>query len=78
MDQQTNGVNYDNEYLNETTSPATTVEYLQLLTSITSHPSVKVASMNSVISLVLAKTATFLKEQNQLKSSLNQNEEQNW
>ena len=77
MDQQTNGVNLDDEYLNETTTPATTVEYLQLLTSITSHPSVKVAPMNSIISLVLAKTATYLKEQNQLKSSSNQNEEQN-
>jgi hypothetical protein len=69
MDQQINGVEQDLKSLNETTTSASTVEYLKLLTSITSHPSVKQGQMNSVISLVLAKTATFLKEANQSKSS---------
>ena len=68
MVQQTNGVEQDLKSLNETTTSASTVEYLKLLTSITSHPSVKQGQMNSVISLVLAKTATFLKEANQSKS----------
>ena len=69
MVQQVNGEEQDLKFLNETTTSATTVEYLKLLTSITSHPSVKQGQMNSVISLVLAKTATFLKEANQLKNS---------
>lgn len=69
MVQQTNGEEQDLKSLNETTTSASTVEYLKLLTSITSHPSVKQGQMNSVISLVLAKTATFLKEQNQSKNS---------
>ena len=59
MDQHINGEELDKQYYNETTTPATTADYLKLLTSITSHPSVKAGQMNSVISLVLAKTDTY-------------------
>jgi hypothetical protein len=41
MDHQQNGENLDYSYLNETITPATTVELLQLIQSITSHPSSK-------------------------------------
>ena len=63
MDHQHVGENSDYSYLNETTTPATTVELLQLIQSIISHPSIKGAQMNSVISLLLANIATTVKAQ---------------
>ncbi len=63
MDHQHVGENSDYSYLNETTTPATTVELLQLIQSIISHPSTKAAQMNSVISLLLVNLATTVKAQ---------------
>ncbi len=63
MDHQHVGENSDCMYLNETTTPVTTVELLQLIQSIISHPSTKAAQMNSVISLLLANIATTVKGQ---------------
>jgi hypothetical protein len=46
MVHQENGEHSDKPYLNETTTPVTTVEFLQLLQSTISHPSTKGATMN--------------------------------
>jgi hypothetical protein len=70
MDHQHVGENLDYLYLNETTTPATTVELLQLIRSIISHPSIKGAQMNSVISLLLANIATTLKAQKPNKNTI--------
>ena len=70
MDHQPVGENSDYSYLNETTTPATTVELLQLIQSIISHPSIKGAQMNSVISLLLANIATTLKAQRPNKNTI--------
>ena len=70
MDHQHVGENSDSLYLNETTTPATTVELLQLIRSIISHPSIKGAQMNSVISLLLANIATTLKAQRPNKNTI--------
>jgi hypothetical protein len=70
MDHQHVGENSEHSYLNETTTPATTVELLQLIQSIISHPSIKGAQMNSVISLLLANIATTLKAQRPSKNSI--------
>jgi hypothetical protein len=69
MDHQHVGENSEHSYLNETTTPATTVELLQLIQSIISHPSIKGAQMNSVISLLLANIATTLKAQRPSKNT---------
>jgi hypothetical protein len=69
MDHQHVGENSEHSYLNETTTPATTVELLQLIQSIISHPSIKGAQMNSVISLLLANIATTLKAQRPNKNT---------
>ena len=63
MVHQQDGESSEHSYLNETTTPATTVEFLQLIRSTISHPSTKGAQMNSVISLLLAQIATTLKAQ---------------
>ena len=76
MDHQHVGENLEHLYLNETTTPATTVELLQLLQSIISHPSTKGAQMNSVISLLLANIATTLKAQKLNKNTI-VNEQEN-
>jgi hypothetical protein len=68
MDHQHVGENSEHSYSNETTTPATTVELLQLIQSIISHPSIKGAQMNSVISLLLANIATTLKAQRPSKN----------
>ena len=70
MDHQHVGENSEHSYLNETTTPATTVELLQLIRSIISHPSIKGAQMNSVISLLLANIATTLKDQRPNKNTI--------
>lgn len=70
MDHQHVGENLEHSYLNETTTPATTVELLQLIRSIISHPSIKGAQMNSVISLLLANIATTLKDQRPNKNTI--------
>ena len=70
MDHQHVGENLEHLYLNETTTPATTVELLQLIRSIISHPSIKGAQMNSVISLLLANIATTLKDQRPNKNTI--------
>ena len=70
MDHQDNGEHLDNLSSNETTTPVTTVEYLQLLQSIISHPSTKAATIQSLISLLLARTATTLKAIEQKKNTL--------
>ena len=70
MDHQHVGENSEHSYLNETTTPATTVELLQLIQSIISHPSIKGAQMNSVISLLLANIATTLKAQRPNKNTI--------
>jgi hypothetical protein len=72
MDHQDNGETLDNSYSDETTTPATTAEYLQLLQSIISHPSSKVATITSITSLVLARTATTVKAIEQKNSTLKQ------
>jgi hypothetical protein len=69
MDHQHVGENSEHSYLNETTTPATTVELLQLIQSIISHPSIRGAQMNSVISLLLANIATTLKAQRPNKNT---------
>ena len=76
MDHQHVGENLEHLYSNETTTPATTVELLQLLQSIISHPSTKGAQMNSVISLLLANIATTLKAQRPNKNTI-VNEQEN-
>jgi hypothetical protein len=70
MDHQHVGENLEHSYLSETTTPATTVELLQLIQSIISHPSIKGAQMNSVISLLLANIATTLKAQRPSNNSI--------
>lgn len=55
------GERLDLQYLDEITTPVTTVEYLKLLQSIISHPSSKAATIHSITSLVLAQTATTVK-----------------
>jgi hypothetical protein len=63
MVQHQDGESSEHLYLNETTTPATTVELLQLIRATISHPSTKGAQMNSVISLLLVQLATTLKAQ---------------
>ena len=63
MVHQQDGESLERSSLNETTTPVTTVEFLQLIRSTISHPSIKGAQMNSVISLLLAHIATTLKAQ---------------
>ena len=63
MVHQQDGESLERSYSNETTTPATTVEFLQLIQSTISHPSTKAAQMNSVISLLLVHIATTLKAQ---------------
>ena len=63
MVHQQDGESLEHSSLNETTTPVTTVEFLQLIRSTISHPSIKGAQMNSVISLLLAHIATTLKAQ---------------
>ena len=61
MVHQQDGESLERSSLNETTTPVTTVEFLQLIQSTISHPSIKGAQMNSVISLLLVQIATTLK-----------------
>jgi len=63
------------EYSDEITTPVTTVEYLQLLQSIISHPSSKAATIHSITSLVLAQTATTVKAIEPKNSTLKQETE---
>ena len=70
MVHQQDGESLERSYLNETTTPATTVEFLQLIQSTISHPSTKAAQMNSVISLLLAQIATTLKAQKLSNNSI--------
>ena len=56
-----NGEHSDKPYLNETTTPVTTVEFLQLIRVTISHPSTKAATIAQVISLLLVQIATTLK-----------------
>jgi hypothetical protein len=58
-----NGERLGRLYLKETTTPVTTAEILKRIQSTISHPSVRAAQTNSVISLLLAQLATILKEQ---------------
>lgn len=58
------------QYSDEITTPATTAEYLQQLQSIISHPSSKAATITSITSLVLARTATTVKAIEQKSSTL--------
>jgi len=61
MVHQQDGESLEHSYLNETTTPATTVEFLQLIQSTISHPSTKAAPMTSIISLLLVHIATTVK-----------------
>ena len=70
MVHQDNGEHLDKPYLNETTTPATTVEYLQLLQSTILHPSSKGATIHQIISLHLVQIATILKAIEQKNSTL--------
>jgi hypothetical protein len=70
MDHQDNGETLDKSYLNETTTPATTAEYLQLLQSIISHPSSKGATIQSLTSLLLVHIATTVKATEPKKNTL--------
>ena len=70
MVHQENGEHLDKPYLNETTTPATTVELLQLILATISHPSTKAAPMNSVISLLLVQLATIVKAQKPSKNTI--------
>ena len=70
MVHQQDGESLERSYLNETTTPATTVEFLQLIQSTISHPSTKGAPMNSVISLLLAHIATTVKAQRPNNNSI--------
>jgi hypothetical protein len=69
MVHQENGEHSDKPYLNETTTPVTTVEFLQLLQSTTSHPSSRGATITQVISLLLVQIATTLKAIEQKNST---------
>jgi hypothetical protein len=69
---QVDGERLELQYSDETTTPATTAEYLQLLQSIISHPSSKAATIHSITSLVLAQTATTVKAIEQKNSTLKQ------
>lgn len=64
------GERLDLQYSDEITTPVTTVEYLQLLQSIISHPSSKAATIHSITSLVLAQTATTVKGIGQKNNTL--------
>ena len=70
MVHQENGEHLDKPYLNETTTPVTTVEFLQLLQSTISHPSSKGATTTQIISLLLVQIATTLKAIEQKNSTL--------
>ena len=72
MDQHHAGERLDLQYSDETTTPATTAEYLAQLQSIISHPSSKAATITSITSLVLARTATTVKAIEQKNSTLKQ------
>jgi hypothetical protein len=69
MVHQENGEHSDKPYLNETTTPVTTVEFLQLVQSTTSHPSSRGATITQVISLLLVQIATTLKAIEQKNST---------
>jgi hypothetical protein len=58
------------QYSDEITTPVTTAEYLAQLQSIISHPSSKAATITSITSLVLARTATTVKAIEQKNSTL--------
>ena len=75
MVHQQDGESLERSSLNETTTPVTTVEYLQLLQSIISHPSSKAATIHSITSLVLAQTATTVKAIEPKNSTLKQETE---
>ena len=62
--QHLNGESLERLYLKETTTAVTTAEVLKRIQSTISHPSVRAAQTNSVISLLLVQLATILKEQN--------------
>ena len=64
-----NGEHSDKPYSNETTTPATSVEFLQLLQSTISHPSTKAATTTQIISLLLVQIATTLKAIEQKNST---------
>jgi hypothetical protein len=70
MVHQQDGESSEHSYLNETTTPATTVELLQLILATISHPSTKGAPMNSVISLLLVQLATIVKAQKPNNNSI--------
>jgi hypothetical protein len=63
-------------YSNEITTPATTVEFLQLIQSTISHPSTKAAPMTSIISLLLVHIATTVKAL-ELKNNTSKTETEN-
>lgn len=69
MVHQENGEHLDSSYLNETTTPVTTVEFLQLIRATTLHPSSKGATITQIISLLLAQIATTLKAIEQKNST---------
>jgi hypothetical protein len=66
------GEKLDLQYSDETTTPATTAEYLAQLQSIILHPSSKAATITSITSLVLARTATTVKAIELKNSTLKQ------
>lgn len=70
MVHQENGEHLDKPYLNEITTPVTTVEFLQLIRATISHPSSKGATIHQVISLLLAQIATTLKAIEQKNNTL--------
>jgi hypothetical protein len=76
MVHQQDGESLERSSLNETTTPVTTVELLQLIRSTISHPSIKGAQMNSVISLLLVQLATIVKAQKPNKNLI-ENENKN-
>ena len=57
MDQQQDGVSYENKYSNETTTSASTVEVLKQIQSIISHPSSRVGQMTQQILWQVARDA---------------------
>jgi hypothetical protein len=70
MVHQQDGESFERSSLNETTTPVTTVELLQLIRATISHPSTKAAPMNSVISLLLVQLATIVKAQRPSKNTI--------
>ena len=70
MVHQQDGESLERSYSNETTTPATTVELLQLIRATISDPSTKAAPMNTVISLLLVQLATIVKAQKPNNNSI--------